>query len=137
MVTKPDDQATYQYEITAGKLKIICSLFKEPDLGLSKRYNAVYGHRDILHVLTKAGYANSSVAAAVSALCQTTASWVSGIGSDGDTHKTPRVLTADFVLSAMGHVKPEDAAAWGTGGCGVRCGMHEDAGCCRVSTRTR
>ena len=129
MVTKPDDQTTYRYEITASKLKIICSLFEELDLRLSKRYNAVYGHRDILHVLTKAGYANSSIAAAVASLCQTAPPTVSGTGSDGDTHKTPRVPTADFVLSAPGHVKPEDAAAWGDRGlrCTVRharrCGM--------------
>ena len=129
MVTKPDDQTTCQYEITASKLKIICSLFEELDLRLSKRYNAVYGHRDVLHVLTKAGYANSSIAAAVASLCQTAPPTVSGTGSDGDTHKTPRVPTADFVLSALGHVKPEDAAAWGDRGlrCTVRharrCGM--------------
>ena len=42
MVTKPDDQTPYQYEITANKLKIICLLFEELDLKLSKRYNAVY-----------------------------------------------------------------------------------------------
>ena len=80
-------------------------------------------------MLTKAGYANSSIAAAVASLCQTAPPTVSGTGSDGDTHKTPRVPTADFVLSALGHVKPEDAAAWGDRGlrCTVRharrCGM--------------
>ena len=37
---------TYQYEITTSKLKIICSLFEELDLRLSKRYNAVCGYRD-------------------------------------------------------------------------------------------
>ena len=115
MVTKPDDQTTNQYEITSGKSKIICSLFEELNVGLSKRYNAVYGHRDILHVLTKARYANSSIAAATAALRQTAASMVSRIGSGGDTHKTSRVPTANFVLSTTKHVKPEDAAAWGGG----------------------
>ena len=104
-------------------------MFEGLDLRLSKRYNAVYGYRDVLHVLTKAGYANSSVAAAVAALRQTAASMVSGTGSGGDTHKTPRTPTADFVLSALGHVKPEDAVVWGDRGLrhtvrhARRCGM--------------
>ena len=107
-MNEANDQIASQYRITNRELKIIGSQFAELDFGLSNRHNAVFGSNNLLHVLSKVGLANLSFEGAVAALCREAAV----AGSVDDTHDTMRIPTADFVLSALRHVDPGDAAAW-------------------------